>query len=141
MHKEGGSLTFEVSASVDGAPLGSQDLNLKDLGGTGCASFRRLWRAMALGGNPWVVTWTEDPGVVSDTTGNEMMELPRSLGHGRGCCILCDRPVCPLQHPSGNLRRHFSLRRQSFRKPCFLGMPSVHVGAILLKLSTFSPPL
>lgn len=51
--------------------------------------------------------YTEGPGVVSDATRNEMMELPRSLGGERGCSILCDCPVHPLQYPPGNSHKAF----------------------------------
>lgn len=54
-----------------------------------------------------MITCTEGPGVVSDATGNDMMELPRSLGGERGCSILCDRSVCPPQQPPGNLHKTF----------------------------------
>lgn len=70
---------------MGGAPVGSQDL--KDLGGVGPASFlpvavegygseNYVWQ-----GNLWVITCTEGPVVVSDAPGNEMIELPSSLGY------------------------------------------------------------
>lgn len=79
----------EASALEDGAPVGTQDLDLKDPGSKasclpswGCGG-ECLWE-LCLAGDPRVIRCTEGTQVVKDAAGGEMMKSPSSLGGIRG---------------------------------------------------------
>lgn len=71
----------EASALEDGAPVGTQDLDLKDPGGARPAIFLPgAVEELCLVGGPRVIRCTEGTEVVKDAAGGEMMNSPSSLG-------------------------------------------------------------
>lgn len=75
----------EASALEDGAPVGTQDLDLKDPGGARPAIFLPgAMEELCLVGGPRVIRCTEGTEVVKDAAGGEMMKSPSSLGVEEG---------------------------------------------------------
>ena len=145
----------EASALEDGAPVGTQDLDLKDPGSKasclpswGCQG-ECLWE-LCLAGDPRVIRCTEGTEVVKDAAGGEMMNSPSSLGVEGGstsmfseCSVLFrsagqSSDHCLLQHPLGSLCKTFHPKKETLLTSLHPWIPSVYLVTIFLTLSMFS---